>query len=186
MIPIGDSTRSRTTPYVNVAIIAAAVGVFIYELTLSTVDVNRFFLDWGVIPKQLIDWLESPSGAEEPATVFASMFMQGGWLPLVGDTRFLLGVGDRGGAGRLPGAVPARHSGRAHPLVVVLRGVPGAGRLPHRLLVSAPTAQRRGLARHRHRRGGRGRRVGARRGGGGRGRGGLGGVGELAGPRPPL
>ena len=59
MIPISDSTRSRTTPYVNVAIIAAAVGVFLYELTLSAVDVNRFFLDWGVIPKQLIDWLES-------------------------------------------------------------------------------------------------------------------------------
>src|SRR3972149_1436839 len=94
MIPIGDSTRSRTTPYVNVAIIAAAVGVFLYELTLSTVDVNRFFLDWGVIPKQLIDWLESPSGAEEPATVFASMFMHGGWLHLIGNMLFLWVFGD--------------------------------------------------------------------------------------------
>src|SRR3972149_6941447 len=94
MIPIGDSTRSRTTPYVSVPIIAAAVGVFLYELTLSTVDVNRFFLDWGVIPKQLIDWLESPSGAEEPATVFASMFLHGGWLHLIGNMLFLWVFGD--------------------------------------------------------------------------------------------
>src|SRR3990170_1695212 len=101
MIPIGDSTRSRTTPYVNVAIIAAAVGVFLYELTLSAVDINRFFFDWGVIPKQLIDWLESPSGVEEPATVFASMFMHGGGLHLMGNMLFLGVFGDK----RQPAAV---------------------------------------------------------------------------------
>ena len=36
MIPIGDSVRSRTFPYVNVAIIAINIAIFLYELTLST------------------------------------------------------------------------------------------------------------------------------------------------------
>src|SRR3990172_3324972 len=94
MIPVGDSTRSRTTPYVNVALIAACIGVFVYELTLSAVDINRFFVDWGLIPKQIVDWLGSPSGTEEPATVFSSMFVHGGWLHLIGNMLYLWVFGD--------------------------------------------------------------------------------------------
>ncbi len=94
MIPIGDSTRRRTTPYVNVGIIVACVLVFLYELSLSAADVNQFFLDWGVIPVQLVDWLDSPSGVEEPSTVVASMFIHGGWLHLIGNMLFLWVFGD--------------------------------------------------------------------------------------------
>ena len=94
MIPIGDSTRRRTTPYVNVALIIASVLVFLYELSLSTIDVGRFFQDWGVIPVQLVDWLESPSVVEEPSTVVTSMFIHGGWLHLIGNMLFLWVFGD--------------------------------------------------------------------------------------------
>ena len=94
MIPIGDSTRRRTTPYVNVALIVASVLVFLYELSLSTIDVGRFFQDWGVIPVQLVDWLESPSVVEEPSTVVTSMFIHGGWLHLIGNMLFLWVFGD--------------------------------------------------------------------------------------------
>ena len=94
MIPIGDSTRRRTTPYVNVGIIIACVLVFLYELSLSATDINSFFLDWGVIPVQLVDWLESPSVVEEPSTVVTSMFIHGGWLHLIGNMLFLWVFGD--------------------------------------------------------------------------------------------
>jgi membrane associated rhomboid family serine protease len=94
MIPIGDSTRRRTFPYVNVGIIIACVLVFLYELSLSTIDVGRFFQDWGVVPVQLVDWLESPSVAEEPTTVVTSMFIHGGWLHLIGNMLFLWVFGD--------------------------------------------------------------------------------------------
>ena len=94
MIPIGDSTRRRTTPYVNVGIIIACVLVFLYELSLSTIDVGRFFQDWGVVPVQLVDWLESPSVVEEPSTVVTSMFIHGGWLHLIGNMLFLWVFGD--------------------------------------------------------------------------------------------
>jgi membrane associated rhomboid family serine protease len=94
MIPIGDSTRRHTTPYVNVGLIVASILVFLYELSLNAFEVNDFFLDWGVIPVQLVDWLESPSGAEEPSTVVTSMFIHGGWLHLIGNMLFLWVFGD--------------------------------------------------------------------------------------------
>ena len=94
MIPIGDSVRRRITPYVNVALIAASVLVFLYELSLNNLDVNRFFVDWGVVPVRLVDWLEDPSGLEEPATVVSSMFIHGGWLHLIGNMLFLWVFGD--------------------------------------------------------------------------------------------
>ncbi len=94
MIPISDSTRRRTIPFVNVGIIVACVLVFLYELSLDSIDINRLFFDWGVIPVQLIDWLESPSGVEEPATVVTAMFIHGGWLHLIGNMLFLWVFGD--------------------------------------------------------------------------------------------
>ncbi|MFB3093316.1 MAG: rhomboid family intramembrane serine protease, partial [Dehalococcoidia bacterium] len=94
MIPIGDSTRRHTTPYVNVGLIVASILVFLYELSLNAFEVNDFFLDWGVIPVQLVDWLESPSGVEEPSTVVTSMFIHGGWLHLIGNMLFLWVFGD--------------------------------------------------------------------------------------------
>ncbi len=94
MIPVGDSTRRRIIPYVNVALIVASVLVFLYELSLDSIDINRFFLDWGVIPVQLVDWLESPSGVEEPVTIATAMFIHGGWLHLIGNMLFLWVFGD--------------------------------------------------------------------------------------------
>ncbi len=94
MIPVGDSTRRRITPYVNVGIIAACILVFLYELSLNAFEVNEFFQDWGVVPDQLVGWLESPSSGEEPATVVTSMFIHGGWLHLIGNMLYLWVFGD--------------------------------------------------------------------------------------------
>jgi len=94
MIPVSDAVRSRTFPYVNVALIAACVLVFIYELTLSAVQLDDFFRDHGVIPVQIINWLEEPSGVEEPLTVISSAFIHGGFLHLGGNMLFLWVFGD--------------------------------------------------------------------------------------------
>jgi len=94
MIPVSDEPKTRTFPFVNVAIIIACVLVFVYELTLSEIDVNRFFFDYGVVPKQLSDWLEDPSGLEEPATVVTSAFVHGGFLHLGGNMLYLWVFGD--------------------------------------------------------------------------------------------
>ncbi|MCH8814086.1 MAG: rhomboid family intramembrane serine protease [Chloroflexi bacterium] len=94
MIPVTDTVRSRSVPFVNVAIILACIGVFVYELTLSAVDINAFFLDYGVIPREITDWVQSPSGLREPSTVITSAFVHGGWLHLIGNMLYLWVFGD--------------------------------------------------------------------------------------------
>lgn len=94
MFPVTDTVRSRTFPFVNVAIIIACFAVFVYELTLSLVDLNEFFLDYGLVPDELTNWLKDPSGFGEPATLVTSMFLHGGWLHVIGNMLYLWVFGD--------------------------------------------------------------------------------------------
>ena len=121
MIPIGDSVPSRTFPFVNIAIIALNVIVFLYELSLSTVpsltfaglpqlgfisQLDRFYFHWGTIPACLSDRfglqpdvppriLNSFCGSDRVLlSPFTSMFVHGGWLHLIGNMIFLWVFGD--------------------------------------------------------------------------------------------
>jgi len=94
VIPVGDEPRSRAFPFVNLTLIVVNVLVFFYELTLRPRDLQALFFDWGVVPVRLVDWLQSPSGWEVPATVFTSMFLHGGWLHLIGNMLYLWVFGD--------------------------------------------------------------------------------------------
>jgi membrane associated rhomboid family serine protease len=94
VIPVLDSVKTRRTPYVNVAIIAVNVAVFVYELALPTDDLNAFFRDWGVVPHDIDLWANDPSGLEEPATFITSAFIHGGWLHLAANMLFLWVFGD--------------------------------------------------------------------------------------------
>jgi membrane associated rhomboid family serine protease len=94
LIPVSDAVRSRTFPFVNIALILACIAVFIYELTLSDVRLQQLFIDHGAIPAEISDWAANPSGLREPATVFTSAFLHGGWLHLAGNMLFLWVFGD--------------------------------------------------------------------------------------------
>ena len=94
MIPVGDNVRTRTFPYVTIAIILANLLVFIYEISLSAGEINRLFIERGVLPVRLIDWLESPGGLEEPFTIVTAAFIHAGWLHLIGNMLFLWVFGD--------------------------------------------------------------------------------------------
>jgi membrane associated rhomboid family serine protease len=94
MIPITDAVRAQRMPIVNVAIILACIAVFVYELTLSLPDLNRFFLDYSVIPASLSAWANHPSGLRAPSTIFTSSFLHGGWLHLGGNMIYLWVFGD--------------------------------------------------------------------------------------------
>ena len=115
MIPVSDSVKSRTTPYVNIFFISINILIFLYQLTLSTFpdpltllsDLDSFFFDWGSIPACLTDRFGF-SPATDPraldfvcpecervlATPFTSMFLHGGWLHLIGNMVFLWVFGD--------------------------------------------------------------------------------------------
>jgi len=95
MIPIGDSVRARTFPYVNVAIISANFLVFLYEVGFVS-NIDRFFFDWAVVPAELTDYLGNTG--DHPLRVLftpiTAMFLHGGWLHIVGNMIFLWVFGD--------------------------------------------------------------------------------------------
>jgi membrane associated rhomboid family serine protease len=113
MIPIHDSERSRSFPYVNVAIIAINIVVFIYELSLQgqaiaprVTELDRFIAHWGNIPACTLDALgrhadltlrgvATCDAQPHPAwTLITAMFMHGGWLHILGNMLFLWIFGD--------------------------------------------------------------------------------------------
>ena len=113
MIPIRDSERSRSIPYVNVAIIVVNIIVFLYEVSLShqtigsrTTELDRFIYHWANIPACTFDalgWDRGLVGASanichgqpHPAwTIFSAMFMHGSWIHLLGNMLFLWIFGD--------------------------------------------------------------------------------------------
>ena len=95
MIPIGDSLRSRTFPYVNLAIIIANFLVFFYELSLGN-DVDSFLRDWGVVPRFVTDYFDNPSDYPYRVifTPITAMFLHGGWFHILGNMLFLWVFGD--------------------------------------------------------------------------------------------
>ena len=95
MIPIGDSTRRRRTPWVNYALILANAAAFVWLLTLSTdliegsraqqigasrdlaegscygllmapTEVNEVYCEWGFQPKEFFDVLRDEPEVADP------------------------------------------------------------------------------------------------------------------------
>ncbi len=92
MVPIRDENPTRITPYVTYGLIITNVLVFIYELSLSQPELDRFLKVWAVVPRELtISW--SGAGSLHPVpewvTLFTSQFLHGGFLHLAGNMLFL-------------------------------------------------------------------------------------------------
>ena len=113
MIPIHDSVRGRSVPWVNVAIIVINFVVFFYELALrqqqitpGLTELDRFIYHWGNIPACMFDALGRNENlnaqglrlcADQPnpvLTVITAMFIHGGWLHILGNMLFLWIFGD--------------------------------------------------------------------------------------------
>ncbi|HYM16236.1 MAG TPA: rhomboid family intramembrane serine protease [Dehalococcoidia bacterium] len=111
MIPIYDSERSRTFPWVNLTIIALNFAVFLYEIALSHrsagigfTQLDTFIYHWGNIPACTLDQfgqhaLEAKSRicAQQPHpswTIITAMFIHGSWLHILGNMVFLWIFGD--------------------------------------------------------------------------------------------
>jgi membrane associated rhomboid family serine protease len=118
MFPVGDFLRRNTTPYVNWALLAINLAVFVYTLTLgtrpdeliaslSTSETDCFFLDWGFQPACLADYFGLSTDASpralavicEPGEgrllqVFTAMFVHAGWAHFLGNMLFLWIFGD--------------------------------------------------------------------------------------------
>src|SRR5436189_6415401 len=89
-IPLTDNVR-RTTFWVStLLLIVANVWVFLYELSLGP-KINRLVFLLGIVPARYTTArgiaLLTPAGFFLP--IFASMFLHGGWLHLLGNMLFL-------------------------------------------------------------------------------------------------
>lgn len=85
MLPIRDINPTRTVPFVNYALLAANVAVYLAFTTLPP----WFDAGYGLVPSRI---LRDPLG--EVFTVVTSMFMHGGLAHLAGNMLFLHIFGD--------------------------------------------------------------------------------------------
>jgi membrane associated rhomboid family serine protease len=109
MLPLYDTVRTRKFPLINVALIAANVLVFLYELQLGPSALENFIFTWGFVPAHLTS---DPSTAW--ITIFTAMFLHGGWFHLLSNMWFLHIFGDN---------VEARMGGMRYLIFYLLSGV---------------------------------------------------------------
>lgn len=95
MVPIRDNNPINITPYITYGLILANILVFLYELTLSGPELERFFRTWAIVPRQFTTSLSTgelaigADGVPEWATLFTSQFLHGGFLHIAGNMLYL-------------------------------------------------------------------------------------------------
>ena len=93
MVPLRDENPITITPYVTYGLIALNVLVFLYELTLSPMELTTFFKMWAVVPEQLTKSFHiSDIGlftVHEWFTLISAQFLHAGFLHLGGNMLYL-------------------------------------------------------------------------------------------------
>ncbi len=92
MIPLHDDNPTTLRSVVTVALMVLCTLVFLWELSLGPVGLERAVYAFGAIPAVLFDNARlSPSLALIPPemTLLTSMFMHGGWMHLIGNMLYL-------------------------------------------------------------------------------------------------
>lgn len=99
MLPLKDTVRSRSFPFVNWALIALNVLIFFVLLTRTPLA-EVYVTILGVVPARFLNQLD----LFEFLTLFSSMFLHGGWVHLISNmlALYIFGdnVEDRMGSGR--------------------------------------------------------------------------------------
>jgi len=93
-LPLTDHIRRRSFWFVTLAIIIANVWVFFFELARGP-SINRLVFVFGIVPARYVTryGLANLTVAGFLIPVFASMFLHGGWLHLLGNMLFLFVFG---------------------------------------------------------------------------------------------
>ena len=89
MIPLRDENPTHITPYVNYALIALNILVYIYQQFLAP-DPEVFVMEYALIPAQLLQNFDLGNIFR----LFSSMFMHGGLLHIGGNMLYLWIFGD--------------------------------------------------------------------------------------------
>jgi membrane associated rhomboid family serine protease len=97
MIPLRDSTRSNSIPYVNLFLIGLNIAVFVYQLSLNERTAFEFIYNYGVIPTKYTSVPIIQTLITNPIYFFpllSSVFMHGGLLHIIGNMLYLWVFGD--------------------------------------------------------------------------------------------
>ncbi len=96
MIPYKDLHPSKRFPVVTVLLIAANVGVFLYQVFLPEPLSTDFIYRFSVIPYEfkLGRNLSISPGLPPFVSVFTAMFLHGGWFHIIGNMLYLWIFGD--------------------------------------------------------------------------------------------
>lgn len=92
MFPIHDETPTRITPFVTYALIGANIFIFLYQLTLSSSELQQFFQTYALVPRELSAALTGEAGdrlVPEALTLVSSQFLHGGIAHIFGNMLFL-------------------------------------------------------------------------------------------------
>ncbi|MDH7480254.1 MAG: rhomboid family intramembrane serine protease [Syntrophomonadaceae bacterium] len=94
MIPLRDCLRPRSFPYVNLALILATLGVWVWQTTLSNRELIQLVQLYGAVPARISRSLfaQGDLGALLPLTT--SIFLHGGWVHILGNMLYLWVFGD--------------------------------------------------------------------------------------------
>ena len=91
MLPLKDLNPTRRVPIITYGLIAANVIVFLWEQTLSPVELQDAFLRLSIVPASVI---EDPLALDTLLDFIRSMFFHGGWAHLLGNMLYLWLFGD--------------------------------------------------------------------------------------------
>lgn len=95
MFPIADDNPTRTLPIVTWFLIAACVGIYVWQASLPDSAVETVFLTYGAIPANLFG---TATGVVLPfpseMTLVSSQFLHGGLMHLGGNMLYLYIFGD--------------------------------------------------------------------------------------------
>lgn len=103
MIPLYDRNPSRRVPWVTIALIVVNFAVFVYMMTLNSLDLDLFIYRYSAIPWELLHGHPLPYGdfaqllpLSAPMTnkvvylsLFTSMFVHSGWMHILFNMLFL-------------------------------------------------------------------------------------------------
>ena len=93
MIPIRDTIRSQTVPFVNYALIGLCAWVFFLEL--SNGDPDAFITEHALVPARFVKLVANRGlNLHVLSPFFSSMFMHGGFMHFAGNMLFLWIFGD--------------------------------------------------------------------------------------------
>ncbi len=97
MVPLRDQNPTKITPYVTYVLIGLNIAIFLYEISLSSPELDVFFKLYAVVPAELTASLRGITVNQpvpEWLTLFTAQFLHGGILHLGGNMLYLWVFGD--------------------------------------------------------------------------------------------